>query len=86
MKELAFSVQDTPAQQLGATVLHLLGGLTGIGMGIFGKYIASLIQPNTPIARATPALFLSTIYSLGRSTSAPVASCTKFFCHYSWMA
>lgn len=72
IKELVFSVQATLAQQLEATVLHLAGGLLGIGLSALGKYIGSLASPNTPAARMIPALFLCGISFLGRLFSGVV--------------
>ncbi|KAL1705659.1 hypothetical protein EV121DRAFT_279390 [Schizophyllum commune] len=57
IKELHFSAQDTLAQQLEATVLHVWGGLCGIGISALAKYLTSLVSD--PVnQRALPAIFL----------------------------
>lgn len=61
VKELAFSVQGNLAQQLETTVLHLAGGLVGIGLSALGNYFASLCRPDSVGARSTLAIFLSGI-------------------------
>lgn len=65
IKELVFSVQESLAQQLEATVLHLLGGLVAIGWSMLGKYVASLAPEHEPLARAIPAIFLAVFSFFG---------------------
>ncbi|KAL1743278.1 hypothetical protein HDZ31DRAFT_41293 [Schizophyllum fasciatum] len=57
IKELHFSAQDTLAQQLEATVLHVVGGLCGIGISALAKYLTSLVS-DPASERALPAIFL----------------------------
>lgn len=64
IKELHFSAQDTLAQQLEATVLHVWGGLCGIGISALAKYLTSLVSD--PVnQRALPAIFLVIISFFG---------------------
>lgn len=65
IKELVFSVQESLAQQLEATVLHLLGGLVAIGWSMLGKYLASLAPEQERLARAIPAIFLAVFCFFG---------------------
>lgn len=66
VKELVFSVQETLAQQLEATVLHFwLGGLLGIAISVLGKYIATFPSPDSSAARAIPAIFLAATSFIG---------------------
>lgn len=64
VKELVFSVQENLAHQLEATILHSVGGLTGIGLSVIGKYLSTLAS-NTVVARLIPALFLVGICFFG---------------------
>lgn len=64
IKELHFSAQDTLAQQLEATVLHVSGGLFGLGLSTLAKYFTSLVTDSVN-ARALPAIFLVLICFFG---------------------
>ncbi|KAF8892705.1 hypothetical protein BD779DRAFT_1436676 [Infundibulicybe gibba] len=61
VKELVFSVQETLAQQIEATFLHLTGGFLGIGLSLLGHYFASLCAVDSSAARAISAVFLALI-------------------------
>ncbi|KAF8652680.1 hypothetical protein AX16_004186 [Volvariella volvacea WC 439] len=61
LKELVFSVQDNLAQQLEATILHLAGGLAGLGLSLLGRLLASYAGVTTGSARFILALFLTMI-------------------------
>lgn len=64
VKELVFSAQENLPQQIEATFLHLVGGLTGIALSSFGKFLASLAYNktgDTPLTRCIPALTLAII-------------------------
>jgi hypothetical protein len=47
LRELVFSVQEDLAQQLEATVLNVMGALTGLGISTLAKYIASISSDNS---------------------------------------
>lgn len=65
IKELVFSAQENLAQQVEDTILHLMGGLAGIGMSAFAKYISSFPPNGTVIARTVSAVFLVVLTFFG---------------------
>lgn len=70
IKELVFPAQANLSQQIEATILHLLGGLTGVALSSLGKFLASLAFlrfGDTPLTRCIPALSLTCICFLGTS-------------------
>lgn len=68
IKELVFSAQENLPEQIEATFLHLVGGLTGIGLSSLGKFLASLAYNQTgdsPLTRSIPGITLTLICFLG---------------------
>ncbi|KAF9451224.1 hypothetical protein P691DRAFT_724576 [Macrolepiota fuliginosa MF-IS2] len=64
IKELVFSAQENLPQQIEGTVLHLVGGLVGVALSSFGKFLASLTYNrigDAPLTRCIPALTLAFI-------------------------
>lgn len=68
LKELVFSVQETLAQQLEATVLNIMGAFLGIGISTLAKFIASRAPEDSTRSRATCAVFLIIITFCGEYT------------------
>jgi hypothetical protein len=70
VKELVFSAQQNLAQQIEALFLHLTGGMFAIAMSLLGTYLSTLAEPDSSLARAVPAIFLTLIAFTGESHAA----------------
>jgi hypothetical protein len=68
IKELVFAPQENLPQQIEATFFNLAGGLTGVSLSSFGKFLTSLAYNrtgDTTLTRCIPGLTLASICFLG---------------------
>jgi hypothetical protein len=66
LKELIFSVQETLAQHLEATILNIMGALLSIALSTLAKWLATLPRFDSINSRIIPAAFLVLISFLGK--------------------
>ena len=66
IKELVFSVQETLAQQLEATMLNLMGATAGIILSTLARAIAGLFPVDSVKGRTVCAVFLVSITFFGK--------------------
>jgi hypothetical protein len=83
VKELVFSVQETLAQQLEATVLNLMGATAGIFLSTLARAIADRFPFESLEARAVCAVFLISIAFFGAWIS--VCMLSTLMVYPSWM-